>query len=112
MARTKIKIKPNQPADFIRENKDFRDFLVGKANDVRAEAERTAPGAEGSPPDRTAGYAAAGFRVQFEARGRRPRVNIISNASPDVAQAVYWYTQKRDGVAHLRQALYSQIGKD
>lgn len=93
-------------ADFLRMNKPVRDMMVGLAQQVADEAQATASSAENGPGGRIDGYAAAGFSVQWESRGGRPRVNIVSNADPKTFLAAHFYSQLRDGVGHLRAALY------
>lgn len=94
-------------AKFISDNKYIRDELVHTAQSVAAEAQATAQSAQLGPGGRLTGYAEAGFSVQYQSRGgKRPRVNIVSNADPETATAAHFYTQKRDGVGHLRAALY------
>lgn len=96
-------------AAFLQMNKSVRDMLVKTAQDVADEAQKTASAAENGPGGTIDGYASAGFAVEWEARGgKRPRVNVRSQADPEIATAVHFYTQKRDGVAHLRAALYSK----
>lgn len=94
-------------SQFVSQNKYIRDALVYTAQDVASEAQATADSAQKGSGGRLTGYAEAGFTVQWQSRGgKRPRVNIISNADPETALAAHFYTQKRDGVGHLRAALY------
>lgn len=98
-------------ADLLEANKDIRDALVKTAQDVANVAASTASSAEEGAGGRIDGYAAAGFSVEWEARGgKRPRVNVVSNADSETATAAHFHTQIRDGVAHLRAALYSAGG--
>jgi hypothetical protein len=106
MAKVKVKVDPQGVADFLRQNKAIRDLLNSQAQQVKANAENTASAAEKGPGGRLSGYADAGFSIRWIMRGRRPRIDIVSNADSKVATAVHFYTQKRDGVAHLRAALY------
>jgi hypothetical protein len=83
----------------------IKTLLTGVAEDVKASAESTASAAEfGSP--RLAGYASAGFRIEYEERSRRPRALVGSNADEQLYLRVYFATIKNWGIAHLRQALY------
>ena len=110
MARTAVKvvIDPNGLSEFLQRNKAIRDILVGTATRVAATAQSTADSAQKGSGGKITGYAEAGFSVQWQARGgKRPRVNIVSNADPKTFMRAYWYTQKRDGVTHLRKALYT-----
>lgn len=102
-----VYVDPKGVEDFLDSNKDVRDLLMGVAKNVAAEAQSTADGAQEGPEGDITDYASAGFSVEWDSRGgKRPRVNIRSNASPQVALAVHFHTQKRDGVGHLRKALY------
>lgn len=103
----KVEVDEAALAEFVSQNKGIRDELVHTAQKVAAEAQATASSAENGPGGTIDGYAAAGFTVQWEGRGgKRPRVNIISNADPEVFMKAYFHTMKRDGMDHLRQALY------
>lgn len=109
MARvvSKVIVHEEGIAAFLEENPAVKAQLMGVAGSVAAEAQATADSAQKGPGGRIDGYAEAGFSVEWEARGgKRPRVNVVSNADPKTALAVHFYTQKRDGVAHLRAALY------
>lgn len=107
MAKVKIVYDELAIAEFVNRNKYIRDELVHVAQSVAAEAQATASRAEEGSSGRITGYAEAGFSVQYESRGsKRPRVNIVSNADSKTAMAAHFHTQIRDGVAHLRAALY------
>lgn len=90
---------------FLKANKPIRDLLMSQGQAVATEAQDTASAAEGGPGGRIDGYAAAGFSVSWHQQGR-PQVRIASNADPSVITAVHFHTQKKNGVAHLRAALY------
>ena len=112
MANVKVVVHEEGIVQFMQENKQVRDMLVGVARSEANEAQATASDAEKGPGGRITGYADAGFSIEWQARGgKRPRVNVVSNADPMTALAAHFYTQKRDGVAHLRKALYSQTRK-
>jgi hypothetical protein len=107
MARVKVTVHEEGIAAFLEQNKQIRDQLVGVARGVAAEAQATADSAQEGSGGRISGYAEAGFAVEWQARGgKRPRVNVVSKADPKTALAAHFHTQKRDGVAHLRAALY------
>lgn len=107
MARNvKVVIDEQGVKEFLQKNKEVRDLLVGVGQDVAAEAQATASDAEKGPGGRLDGYADAGFSVEWENRAGRPRVNVVSNADPQTTLGVYFSTQKRWGVSHLRRALY------
>lgn len=105
MGKVRVEVDPKDLAAFLKENKPVRDLLVGTAQRVKSAAEATADAAQNGSGGRLQGYAEAGFSVRWEGRGRRPRVVIESNADPAMALRVHFYTQKRDGIAHLRKAL-------
>lgn len=112
MANVKIQVHEQNVALFLQRNKPMRDQLIGVGNDVAAVAQATADSAQRGAGGRISNYAEAGFSVVWEGRGgQRPRVNVVSDADPMTALAAHFYTQKRDGVAHLRAALYSQTSK-
>lgn len=112
MAKPRVEIHPEGLTDLLANNKGLRDALASVANDVAAEAKATASDAENGSGGRIDGYDAAGFSVKYVAGGPgRPGFEVHSNADPETATAVHFYTQKRDGVAHLRAALYSQTTK-
>lgn len=103
----KVKVDEAGISQFLQANKPVRDMLIRTAQAVAADAGATAQEAQKGPEGDLTGYAEAGFAVEWEARGgKRPRVNIRSLADIKTAMAVHFYTQKRDGVAHLRAALY------
>ena len=107
MASVRVQIHEEGIAAFLEQNKGVRDQLVSVAQGVAAEAQATADSAQGGSGGRISGYSEAGFSVVWDARGgKRPRVNVVSNADPLTALKAHFHTQKRDGVAHLRAALY------
>jgi hypothetical protein len=106
MASVKVKVDPQGVADFLRSNKGVRDLLNAQAQQVKARAEATASDAENGAGGTIDGYADAGFQIRWIMRGRRPRVDIVALADSETVTAVHFHTQKRDGVAHLRAALY------
>lgn len=101
----KVVVDNKDLAAFLQENKEVRDLLINTAQSVQAAAESTADDAQKGAGGTLYGYAEAGFTVEWEARGKRPRVIISSNADPEMALRVHFYTQKRDGISHLRKAL-------
>lgn len=112
MAKIRVVVDEQGLADLVSKNKYIRDLLVGTAQDVQGEAAATADDAQKGAGGRLDGYAQAGFSVQYQSRGgKRPRVNIVSNADGETAMAAHFYTQKRDGVGHLRAALYKFTGR-
>lgn len=107
MASVKVVTDADALRALLVENAELRALFMSTANDVKAFAEATAQDAQNGPGGTLYGYAEAGFSVKWEARGRRPRLLITSNADPEMALRVHFYTQKRDGVSHLRAALRS-----
>lgn len=106
MAKTKVVVDNEGLAQFLRSNKPVRDLLNAQAQAVKANAEATASAAENGAGGSIDGYASAGFSIRWVMRGRRPRIDIVSNADSKTATAVHFHTMKRDGIAHLRAALY------
>ena len=102
----KIEVHEQGIVELLERDKALRDSLVHQAQAIAAEAQATASSAEEGPGGRIHGYADAGFSVVWDGRGKRPRVNIVSNAPEDIALAAHFHTQKRDGVGHIRAALY------
>lgn len=106
--KTRVVVHEEGIADFLEMNPAIREDMLGVAQQVANEAQRTASRAEEGAGGRIDGYAAAGFSVVWEARGgKRPRVNIVSNAPQKTFLAAHFHTQLRDGVGHLRAALYA-----
>ena len=85
-----------------------KNQILAVAEAVKSAAEMTASSAEKGPGGNIDGYAQAGFRVEWNTN-RKPQARVYSNAPIETFMKAFWYTQKRDGVAHLRAALYSQI---
>lgn len=85
---------------------EIKDVLLEEAAKVKAEAENTAQDAQGGPDGELHGYAEAGFKIEYETRSNVPRVNIVSQADPEMALKVYFASQKKWGITHLRRALY------
>lgn len=107
MAKVKVKIHEEGLSALLEDNPAIKAQLLGVANGVAREAQATADSAQEGSGGRISGYAEAGFSVEWQARGgKRPRVNVVSNADPKTALAAHFHTQKRDGIAHLRAALY------
>lgn len=88
---------------------EMHALLLSVGEDVRSEAQGTADDAQNGPGGTIDGYAQAGFTVELVGRGKRPRVDIRSNASPEVALAAHFNSQRKNGVGHLRAALYKFI---
>jgi hypothetical protein len=105
---TRVVVHEDGIADFLEMNPGVKAQLMGVAEQVAAKAQATASSAEEGSGGRITGYSAAGFSVEWESRGgKRPRVNIRSNADKKTFLAAHFHSQKRDGVGHLRAALYA-----
>ena len=106
VASVKIIIHKDALADLVNDNAYIKNEVLGVAAQVRNEAAATAQSAQNGPGGSITGYAEGGFYVEWDDRGKRPRANVVSGAPGDVAMAAHFHTQKRDGVGHLRAALY------
>ena len=107
MVKLQVKIKADK-AEYrnLLQNKKLINHMVDIGKEVKDEAEKTASAAENGPGGTLDGYAAAGFDVIVEkGRNKRPKILVASYADEDLALRVLFYTQKRDGRAHLRAAL-------
>lgn len=112
MAKAQVTIHESAVGKMLRENPGIKAKLMEGGAKVQAEAAATADAAQKGAGGTIDGYAQAGFSVVWEQRSKRPRVVIRSNnTDPDTLERVYWYTQKRDGVTHLRAALYKFFPK-
>lgn len=105
MAKVRVEIHEEGLVELIQQNKYIRDAMWDVANSVKTAAESSAQDAQNGPGGRLNGYAEAGFEAVWESRSKRPRIIIRSLADADMALRVHFYTQKRDGVGHLRKAL-------
>jgi len=111
MASVKVQVDADALRIFIQQNKPIRDLLYNVGAAVQSNAESTASEAEKGPGGTIYSYASAGFSVLFDMGKKIPRVIVKSNADPEQATRAFWYTQKEFGVAHLRQALYSETNR-
>lgn len=102
----KIEYDEGALAEFLQENKKVKDLLMDIGNKVRAEAEATASDAENGTGGEITGYASSGFKVEYLRRSKRPIVKIISNADGKTATAAHFNSQRKNGIGHLRAALY------
>lgn len=102
----KIEYDKGALANFLQANKDVKDLMLDIANNVKREAEATASDAENGPGGEITGYASAGFTVKYERRSKRPIVKILSNADGETATAAHFNSQRKNGIGHLRAALY------
>lgn len=105
-SQTKVVVHEEGIVDLLESNPAIKQMMMSVAQNVVSEAQATASAAENGAGGRIDGYADAGFSAEWDARGKRPRVNIISHAPIATFLAAHFHTQKRDGVSHLRAALY------
>ena len=82
------------------------EMLFGVGQQVASQAEATAQDAQRGPGGTISGYAEAGFFVGIMESGDRPICIVSSKADSDTAWAAHFFTTKRNGVGHLRAALY------
>lgn len=108
MANNKVRITVDKKAiaKWVNEDPVIKDILITEAHKVANEAAATASEAENGAGGTLTGYAAAGFDVVYKTGTKRPKVYIVSKAEEALALAVHFYTQRRDGIGHLRAALY------
>lgn len=105
MANTKIVLEKDGFTNLFNKNPQLKAIFMEEANKVKTAAQSTAQSAQNGAGGTLYGYAEAGFTVTWEIRGNRPRAVISSNADPEMSLRVHFYTQKRDGISHLRAAL-------
>jgi hypothetical protein len=111
VAKVEIQIHKDGIADFVNNNPEIRNLLIGVGKEVQNVAIATASAAENGSGGTIDGYAAGGFEVDFVTGSKRPQVTVSSGASEEMMTRAYWHTQRRDGVTHLRAALYSQTNR-
>lgn len=105
MGNVRIEYDPIAVGELLN-NPAMLELLMKIGEDVRSEAQATADDAQNGEGGTIDGYAQAGFSIELVGRGKRPRVDIRSNASPEVATAAHFNSQRKNGVGHLRAALY------
>jgi hypothetical protein len=81
-------------------------FIFDVAQQVQDEAIATASAAENGSGGTLDGYSSAGFFAGIMDGGNREVAIVSSKAEPEIAWAAHFHTIKRDGVGHLRAALY------
>ena len=87
----------------------MEQILMEQGEKVAEELRATASDAENGPGGTIDGYAAAGFSVVYEPRGRRPRVVVKSNAPGDIALAAGFNYYRKKGQLHFLASLYKFI---
>lgn len=105
MAKVKIEIHDNAFRDLLKSNEIYK-AIEPVAEKVLNEAIATASDAEKGPGGRIDGYASAGFTLKKHTGGTRVEARVESNADSETFLRAFFYTVKRDGVPHLRRALY------
>jgi hypothetical protein len=107
-SNVRVEVDEQGIREFLAENKEIRDLMVSTGQAVAAHAQATAGDAENGPGGTIDGYASAGFTVSWNGSGgRRPRVEVSTNAPMETFMRVFFHTLKTKGVDHLRNALYS-----
>lgn len=104
--KVRIVIDKKAIGKWLRTDDSVAHLLLDQARDVASEAAATASEAENGSGGELDGYASAGFSVDIMQTPTRQAAIIASNAAPETALAVHFYTQRRDGIGHLRAALY------
>jgi hypothetical protein len=102
----RIEVDKKALGEWLQKNSGVEKILVNLGEKIRAEAARTASDAENGPGGKITGYAGAGFKVVYDKRSRRPVCKIISNANNETAKAAHFNSQRKNGIGHLRAALY------
>jgi hypothetical protein len=105
MAKVKIEFDKRAREQLLKSNDMFEE-LKKTADKVQQEATSTASSAEKGAGGKIDGYASAGFKVKKHIGGSRVEAHVESLADPETFKRAFFYTAKRDGVAHLRRALY------
>ena len=103
----KVVVDPRDVEAFLNENSAIRQLLLSTGEAVAGVASSTAQDAQGGPGGRLHGYAESGFKVEYESGSKRPQVKVRSLADPMMALRVHFYSQRKNGVGHLRAALYA-----
>jgi len=108
VAKTRIEFHESGVIDLMDEL-GMRAILTEAGQKVADELAATATVADNGPGGTIDGYSDAGFTVTYEARGRRPRVVVKSNAPGDVAAAAQFNYYHKTGQLHMLAALYKFI---
>jgi len=77
------------------------------ANDVANKARATASDAENGSGGTISTYASSGFKVEVKKGNKRNEYRVVSNADPKVSLAAHFNSQRKNGIGHLRAALYA-----
>lgn len=114
MAKERVRIVWDEAAlASIQRLPEVRQVMIEEGTQVLNEAIATAQDAQGGPGGDLAGYAEAGFTLEFNERSKTPEVRILANSTDSALNMrVYFHSQKKWGITHLRRALYKfGIGK-
>ena len=93
--------------DYLTDSPDIDKGLKEQAEQIANKARATASDAENGPGGTISGYASAGFRVESEKNSKRKIYKVVSNADPKVSLAAHFNSQRKNGIGHLRAALYA-----
>lgn len=103
----RVEFDKNALGKWLQDNNDVKELTLKIAEQVRSEAQKTASDAENGPGGKIDGYSAAGFKVEYDKRNKRPVAKIISNAPGSTALKAHFNSQRKNGIGHLRAALYA-----
>lgn len=101
-----IKVDKKEIQRWLKDSKEVKKMLTNIGDKVAREAKRTASDAENGAGGTITGYKSAGFKVEYDTSGKIPVVKVVSNADGETATAAQFNSQRKNGIAHLRAALY------
>lgn len=93
--------------DYILNDFKLNETLKNEAEKVASKARQTADDAENGPGGTISGYASAGFTVKVVKGSKRNEYRVVSNADPKISLAAHFNSQRKNGIGHLRAALYA-----
>jgi hypothetical protein len=102
-----FKLDKKAVADYLKNDIKINLALKEQAEQVANKARNTASDAENGPGGTISGYASAGFRVELKKGPTRNTYMIVSNADPKISLAAHFNSQRKNGIGHLRAALYA-----
>jgi hypothetical protein len=103
----KFKFDERAFKSYITQSSDVDNAMRSVANDVANKARSTASDAENGSGGTISGYASAGFSVEVKKGTKRNEYRVVSNADPKISLAAHFNSQRKNGVGHLRAALYA-----
>lgn len=104
--KVKIEVNKKDIQKWLSESKEVKKLLMDVAKDVEGEARRTASDAENGSGGTITGYESAGFKTEYDTSGNIPVAKVVSNADGGTATAAHFNSQRKNGIGHLRAALY------